>query len=154
MLQMLGAFKYLTLMLLNSNSVAISAMSLFLIFLISSVEGLLGWCGRCICRIFVFCFLDHWLWCCWRERGFWVWCDDWKVWVLGFSWLFFWRLLVVSVLCVLLSSCFRRGSWWSGCSWRFLYFAKSRLSVKGAVDKVFQGDLGLAWCGGAVQVVS
>ena len=53
MLLMLGALEYVTLMSLNSNSVAISAMSLFPMFLISSVEGLFGWCGRCICRVFL-----------------------------------------------------------------------------------------------------
>lgn len=52
MLLMLGAFKYVTLMLSNSNSVAIFAMSLFPLSLIYSIEGLSGWCGRCICRNF------------------------------------------------------------------------------------------------------
>ena len=52
MLPMFGALEYVTLMLLNLNSVAVSAMSWFPILLISSVEGLFGWCGREMCRSF------------------------------------------------------------------------------------------------------
>ena len=46
MLPMFGALEYVTLMLLNWNSIAMSAMSLFPMLLMSSVVGLFGWCGR------------------------------------------------------------------------------------------------------------